>query len=133
MRAARKRKTPAYANLATVINRASEHQLQVSVLQHLALTARRNVRWHATPNAARRSLRMGAYMKKEGLVAGVADICIRLPAGRVAWLEMKTHKGRQTLAQKVFQAECVALEHPYGLARSFDEAVKFLTSVGALR
>ena len=114
-------------------DRVIEHDLQKAVLQHFEITKRRGVKMFAVPNAGRRSLRMGARMKAEGLTAGVADLCIMLPLGRVAWLEMKTAKGRQSLPQKAFQADCMALGHPYCLARTFDQAVEFLRTVGALR
>ena len=62
-------------------------------------------------------------MKAEGLQSGVADLCIMLPGGKVAWLELKTDKGRQSIAQKGFEAKCKRLDHPYALARTLDEAI----------
>ena len=72
-------------------------------------------------------------MKNEGLTAGIADLCIMLPQGRTAWLEMKTIKGKQSVQQKGFEARCQRLQHAYGLAHSLDEAVAFLRAHGALR
>ncbi|MET0723599.1 MAG: VRR-NUC domain-containing protein [Tardiphaga sp.] len=110
----------------------SEHTLQVKVLDHIALRRRADVFAFAIPNAARRSLREGAKMKAEGLVAGAPDLCVMLP-NKVAWLELKTPKGRQSLAQKGFQARCERLGHRYGLVRSLDEAIVFLADCGALK
>ena len=111
----------------------SEHSLQVTVLAYLTYRAKPDVNVIAIPNAARRSLRMGARMKAEGLQSGVADLCIMLPGGRVAWLELKTDKGRQSIAQKGFEAKCKRLDHPYALARNLDEAITALTQWKALK
>jgi len=111
----------------------SEHSLQVTVLAYLTYRAKPDVNVIAIPNAARRSLRMGARMKAEGLQSGVADLCIMLPGGRVAWLELKTDRGRQSLAQKGFEAKCKRLDHPYALARNLDEAIAALTQWKALK
>lgn len=111
----------------------SEHMLQVQVLEHLTVAARPEIFWFATPNAGLRSLRMGARMKAEGMAAGVADLCFMLPQGRAAWLEMKTLSGRQSIAQKGFQAKCLRLGHPYALARTLDEAIAALHRWGVLR
>ena len=111
----------------------SEHSLQVTVLAYLTYRAKPDVNVIAIPNAARRSLRMGARMKAEGLQSGVADLCIMLPGGRVAWLELKTTKGRQSIAQKGFEAKCKRLDHPYALARTLDEAIAALTQWKALK
>jgi hypothetical protein len=111
----------------------SEHSLQVTVLDYLTYNAHRDLYWFAIPNAARRSLRMGARMKAEGLQSGVADLCIMLPDGKVIWLELKTGKGRQSLAQKGFQARCERLGHPYGLVWTFDDAVAFLDKHGVIK
>jgi hypothetical protein len=103
------------------------------VLDYLTYNAHRDLYWFAIPNAARRSLRMGARMKAEGLQSGVADLCIMLPDGKVIWLELKTGKGRQSLAQKGFQARCERLGHPYGLVWTFDDAVAFLDKHGVIK
>ena len=113
--------------------KTSEHSLQVTVLAYLTYNARSDVNVVAIPNAARRSLRMGARMKAEGLQSGVADLCIMLPGGKVAWLELKTDRGRQSIAQKGFEAKCKRLDHPYALARTLDEAIAALTQWKALK
>ena len=105
---------------------ASEHALQVTLLQYLALNAQPHAYWFAVPNAGKRSWRTAQQMKAEGLTAGVADLCFLLHNGQVLWLELKRDKEKQTPAQIVFQSVCENLGHPYYVARSFDEAVKIL-------
>jgi hypothetical protein len=51
----------------------------------------------------------------------------------MAWLEMKTRTGRQSVEQKNFQQICLALGHPYAIARSFEEAEKILKLWGVLK
>lgn len=114
-------------------NQVSEHQLQVLVLSYLITEAAPDIFWFAVPNAGLRSLRMGARMKQEGLRPGISDLCIMLPGGKTAWLEMKTLKGRQSIEQKGFEARCKRLGHAYAVARTFEEAVAFLKRMGALK
>ena len=113
--------------------KVSEHRLQTMVVDYLSVAARPGVFALAIPNAGLRSQRMGARMRREGLVAGAADLLIALPAGRVGWLEMKTLKGRQSIEQKGFQQRCLRIGHPYAVAKTFDEAVKVLRLWGALK
>jgi hypothetical protein len=120
-------------SVAEYRQKVSEHQLQALVLKYLADQAAEHVFAFAVPNAGQRSFRMAARMRAEGMLAGVADVCIALPHGRVAWLEMKASRGRQSLMQKTFEARCRRLGHPYTVAKNFDEATRFLASVGALR
>ena len=105
---------------------ASEHALQVSVLEYLAVNAQPWAYWFAIPNAGKRSWRTAKQMKAEGLTAGVADLCFLLPCGEVLWLELKRPGEKQTAAQIVFQGVCESLGHPYYVARSFDEAIAIL-------
>lgn len=111
----------------------SEHKLQTEVLKHLTIRHRPNVWWFAIPNAARRSMRLAMRMKAEGLASGVSDLCIMLPQAHVAWLEMKRDGGVQSVSQHGFEARCKRLEHPYCCAYTLDQAIAFLTTVGALR
>jgi hypothetical protein len=119
--------------MATHSSRVSEHGLQITVLQHLRTHGRREINWFAIPNAGRRTLYSGNRMKQEGMQSGVADLCIMLDGGRCAWLELKTERGVQSITQQGFEAICRRLGHPYCLARTIDQALAFLTEIGALR
>jgi hypothetical protein len=111
----------------------SEHTLQSLILRHLAYYARRDVYWFAIPNAGRRTGRAGARLRQEGMRRGVADLCFMLPAGKCAWLEMKTENGRLSDEQKGFQARCLRLGHPYAIAKTIDEAIATLKSWDVLK
>jgi hypothetical protein len=113
--------------------RADEHSIQMQILRYLYYHAAPNVFAVAIPNAGKRSGRMGARMKDEGLTPGAADLCILLPAGRCAWMETKTAKGRQSDNQKGFEARCQRLGHPYRVVRTLQEAIVYMQTVQALR
>ena len=110
----------------------AEHDMQAALIDNLRVRARRDVHWFAIPNAGKRTPRTAARMQQEGLQAGVADLCIMLPGGRVIWVELKTSKGRQSAAQKAFQSVCETLDHPYLMPRSLDEAIVLLRAEGVL-
>jgi hypothetical protein len=112
---------------------ASEHADQAALIERLRLDAKVPLLCFAIPNAARRSPRVAARMKAEGLTAGVADLCIMLTAGRSIWLEMKTKLGRMSLEQRAFRAVCDALGHTYLVPRSLDDAVELLREHGVLK
>jgi len=111
-----------------------EHSLQVLILRHLHMAKRdKDTIAFAIPNAGRRSLRMGAKMKAEGMTKGAPDLCILLPKGRTGWIECKTMKGRQSDEQMGFEARCKRLGHYYALVRNIDEALDALHAMGAIK
>jgi len=110
----------------------SEHDLQSELVEYLEQFP--GIYVFAIPNAGFRTLRMGARMKREGMRAGMADLGIMLPAGRIGWLEIKRPKaGRQSVQQKAFQRRCLRLGHPYAIVRTMDEAKHILKLWGALK
>ena len=77
----------------------------------------------SVPNGVANNATQGAIRKAEGMLAGVADLLLLLPAQGYTMLaiEMKTDTGRQSPNQKEWQA--VAERHGirYEVVRSFDE------------
>jgi len=112
---------------------ASEHDLQAQALEYIRLKARPGIFAFAIPNAAKRSLRTAARLKREGMMSGVADVCVLLDNGRTGWLEFKTAKGRQSVAQQNFEARCLNLAHQYELCRDLDDVIAVLWRWGAVR
>lgn len=108
---------------------ASEHNQQVVVfawldlmtplLPDLALA-------FAVPNAAKRSPRLGAYMKSEGLKAGMVDIVVPVPAmGQGGlFIELKTAKGRLSPEQKDWLYRLEAVGNRAVMCRGWEEAVR---------
>lgn len=87
----------------------TEHQHQVALFQWAAMNEKKYPElalMFAVPNAARRSPRQGAWMKAEGLMAGVPDICLPVSRGKYhgLYIEMKkpniTKTGKVSMAKK---------------------------------
>ena len=74
----------------------------------------------ACPNGGSRNAVEAANLKKEGVLAGVADLII-VADYKVLFVEMKTKKGRQQETQKDFQHRVEVLGHRYVVCRSLDD------------
>jgi len=82
----------------------------------------------AIPNAAKRGIALATIMKREGMLAGVADLFVLCPryfvvGGQIhgLFIEMKTAEGKQSDTQKTFQIECEKQKYRYRLCRTYDE------------
>lgn len=76
-----------------------EHDIQVALMRWMRLQHRKAYKvTYATPNAAKRTPRQGAYMKAEGLKSGVPDICIPIPRKGFGalYIELKREGGKLT-------------------------------------
>jgi len=107
--------------------------IQRAIFEHIAYRKVAGWRFWSTPNAAKRSLRMGADLKAQGMTAGVGDISIVSPTGRYHELELKTARGRLSPAQwerqDALRASGVIVATAYGL----DAALAILKGWGAIR
>ena len=103
----------------------TEAQLQTSIVQALQM---RGAFAFSVPNEALGQIhaRAGhgrmAMLKAMGLRSGVSDLVVLLP-GRVVFMEVKTATGRQSDAQRDFEALCKSLGLEYHLVRTVEEAV----------
>lgn len=89
------------------------------------------------PNGEGRSKATAGILKAMGVRAGASDTILILPQGRTVWLEFKrpddpSGKGRQSLSQKLFEADLKALGHEYAVVASTDEFIALLKRVGAI-
>ncbi len=79
---------------------------------------------YAVPNGGYRNLYVAKKLKAEGVISGVADLC--LPAARRGYhglyLEMKSEKGVTTKAQKAFLRGVLEEGYCAVIAQGFDEA-----------
>ena len=76
---------------------------------------------YAVPNGGSRNVREAQRLKAEGVLAGVADLTILLPQGKIIYIEMKVKGNQQTDNQKAFQQKAEALGYKYYVCYSFDE------------
>ena len=82
-----------------------EHNEQAALFRWAAMMERKHPElalMYAIPNAARRSPRQGAWMKAEGMRAGVPDVHLPVPVPGFAglWIEMKAGKNKPTPEQR---------------------------------
>ena len=87
----------------------SEHDEQKAVIQWADAMSGKYpcLRWlHAIPNAAKRSYKLAAYMKAEGMKSGVFDLCLPYPCNGYhgLYIEMKAGNGRVSENQQAFEA-----------------------------
>ena len=74
----------------------------------------------AIPNGGTRNAREAAQIKREGALAGVADLII-VADNAVLFIEMKTKKNKQQESQKRFQEAVERLGHRYVVCHSLQE------------
>ena len=105
-----------------------EHQIQVGIVKYLRANG---ILVFAIPNGGQRSAKTGAFLKEEGVMAGVADLIILLPECAI-FVEVKNTNGTQQRTQTAFQKRVEELGFKYYVWRSVDDAVDFLRKIGML-
>lgn len=107
----------------------SEHQIQKAVFQWLR-TVHPKVVAYAIPNAARRSAAQAAYLKAEGLRAGMPDIVIAKACGGFhgLYIELKTKTGRLSDVQKETLFDLAREKYACAVSRSVDETIELITT-----
>ena len=111
--------------------RHPEHEMQVAFFKWVAWGARTVPllkTMFAIPNAARRSPRQGAWMKAEGMKAGVWDCIWPVPKGiyHSLFIEFKAGKNDLTEAQIAFR-ESLKDYCKFVVCRSWKEAAVAVT------
>lgn len=104
----------------------SEHLLVQQIL--IEFGSRPGLRiWRNNTGAAKR--RTGGLVRFG--VPGMPDIMgVLAPLGRLICVECKTATGRQSDAQKKWQAMAMSHGVPYGLVRNMDEARAYFRALG---
>jgi hypothetical protein len=110
-----------------------EAALQRAIFEHIKWRAVGGWTFWSTPNAAKRSLRLGAELKRQGMRAGVGDISALSPDGKYHELELKTAKGRLSPAQRERQEGLKTSGVICATAYGLDAALAILEDWGAIR
>lgn len=120
-----------------------ERMIHLGVVQLLKLNAAPGVVWFHTANERRTTPREGAFLKKMGVLAGVADFTLIIPVQghflgqplrpNTAFLEVKRPGGRLSVAQEQFRDDVTAIGCLWDIVYSTDRAAEVLRSWGALR
>jgi hypothetical protein len=79
----------------------------------------------AIPNGHKRNAITGAILKREGVVAGVADLFLMKANQKYngLWVEVKTDKGKQSESQKEFERKALREGYKYVICKSIDQFV----------
>ncbi len=109
-----------------------EHDLHLFTADLLRFMAAPGVLWLHIPNGEQRSPRTGAKLKRMGVLAGAADFLI-VVRGRAHFLELKTPKGRQSIAQLSFRTCATGAGGSYAVCRAPEEVRSTLEMWGAVR
>lgn len=85
--------------------------------------------YHPKNEGTANGRRQGAIAKAEGVVAGVADLMLQVPAlgYHCLAIEMKTKTGRQSPEQKLFQLYLENAGGKYVVCRSYDDFVNIVS------
>lgn len=121
-----------------------ERQIHTDIVQLLRLTAAPGVVFFHVANERRTTPKEGAFLKRMGVLAGVADFTLLVPynphkGGTTtypaipAFLEVKRPGGRLSAAQEQFRDDVTAIGCLWGLVYSMTDAEKMLRSWGAIR
>ena len=109
-----------------------EAALQRTVVEHLRFTGVPGMIYFSIANEGKRSAVMGAELKRMGLRAGAADLCV-IVGGKAHFLELKSAKGKQSPEQKAFEADAIEAGCNYAVANNINDALTTLRAWGAIR
>lgn len=96
-----------------------EHRIQVACVNWFRYQFNEYLCF-SVPNGGMRNALVGAKLKAEGAMAGVADLIV-VAHQRIFFIEMKTPKGKQSTTQVEFEKRVTALGHTYYVCHSLDE------------
>jgi hypothetical protein len=107
----------------------SESDIHQSVIKWACLHKNLRNKILHFPNEGKRTPRYGKYLKSLGMRAGVSDIFIPIARHQFhgAWIELKSEKGRLSLAQKEFLEEMKEEGYFAATCYSFDEAINTIS------
>lgn len=109
-------------------SKPTEHQIQAALFQWLRAVHPKVIAY-AIPNAARRSPQQAAYLKAEGLRAGMPDVVIAKACGGFhgLYLELKRDKGRLADSQRETLMALANEGYACAIAWNLDEAIELIT------
>src|SRR5258708_7547193 len=108
---------------------ASEDQIQAAIVEWIRTVAL-GVLVFAVPNGGLRTKAEAARLKWTGVLAGVPDLIVLAPVGRVFALEVKTEVGRLSENQREIFDCLVALGVQRAIVRSIDDVRRAFSAWG---
>ena len=108
-----------------------EDQLQIALADWLHIVRPACLWWH-TPNGGWRSRREAGRFKRMGVLSGVPDLVfVGMPKCQIAFIELKTAKGRLSDDQHTFIDRCIELGIPVHVIAT-DDTSRLITEVSRL-
>ena len=104
-----------------------EAAIQRAIIARLKLSG---IVCHHSPNAAKRTVIGGRRIKQDGMITGWPDLTVVGREGLVAFLEVKTPRGKLSDAQTEIGQMLDYMGHTWAIVRSQDEAVAVLQQWG---
>lgn len=98
-----------------------ESGIQTAIMGFLDRALPTSYRAFAVPNGGKRNAITGAILKREGVKAGVPDICIVRAGGSIAFLEVKAPQGTLSNSQKEFRDWCGEHLVPFAVVRGIGD------------
>ena len=111
------------------MGRNDESVIQASIVAYVRAVAPECL-IAAVPNGGLRTPAEAAKFKWTGVVAGIPDLFVMMPGGRVGFLEVKTAGGALSKAQLAICARMTELAVPFAVVRGVDETRAALQSWG---
>ena len=112
----------------------SEYEIHCSIVEYLQLTLPPDTVLHHSPNEGRHNVAFRAKQKRLGMQAGWPDLELLVP--RRYWrheveqqpifFEVKSHKGKQSKAQRKIAEKLGGVNAHYFVVRSIDEVAEAL-------
>ena len=110
-------------------NAAPEKHVHTAILDYLqTVLPESHLTVHLYNNP--RSAAAGAAAKRMGMLAGVPDLMIIRPLGRIAFIEVKREGGRLSVPQIAFRLFCRNWGVPHAVCRSIEDARDFIEEIG---
>lgn len=113
----------------TTTTPATEGLLQAACFAYWSKHYRRRSLLFAIPNGGTRDKREAVQLKAQGVTAGVSDLALMLPAGRIVFIEMKNGKQALRDVQQQFKARATYLGHDTREAYSFADFAAILADL----
>lgn len=110
-----------------------EQHLHVAVVNALRVLGKPDWAFNHPAGGEVRDKRTAAKLKLMGVQPGRPDIELISPDGRFYGLELKRLGGRLSPEQMAFRDKARRLGWPYHVAYSLDEALNWLSEIGAIR
>lgn len=122
-----------YTNIAALLRKGKRKNDELIVHRAIVDYLHRVLPGHAgfhCPNGERRDARTAAKLKSMGTRAGVPDLGLPLPSGRMLWLEIKAPGGKLSISQRGYIELLRGMGHTVAIVESIDDVRNTFKALG---